>query len=373
MLVIKVGWLCSRFFLAILSCVRCVVFALAMVVIFVLCQECGTLEKSHPFQQNQEIRSLCKCSQELEQALTQLETEIEFLKQSEKTSTPVIKSVYEMLTRCFTLLYNIQRFSQILVFAQKNKDKNDFVLCSIIIKNFSSYFKAISSRLENAGAEIKLLKQKKMDCINVHETKLAQYKGKKALTKEKMLTLAKTRVENVIQNDVIYHMATKSESLDELEAELEAENAIGILKDTKISTDLSLAYPVYGKIATEFGDQGSNGEMIPYISMETRPGAVVTSPANGLVVFCGRFLNYGTLVIISNGDYRVFLYGMGDALVSVADVVEVGDYIGEMQMIAKPIIKMELKKSGESLDPNHWLQQTLENGKVKKNANQVAA
>jgi septal ring factor EnvC (AmiA/AmiB activator) len=221
------------------------------------------------------------------------------------------------------------------------------------------------------------LKQKRKDCEDAYEAKFAQYKEKKSVIREKTQELAKIRVENVIQNDIVYHVAMKSESLDELEAELEAENAIGILKHTKISTNLSLAYPVCGKIVTEFGDRGANGEMVNCISLETRPGAIVTSPANGLVVFCGKFLNYGNMVIISNGDYRVILYGLGDMYVSVADVMEIGDYIGEMRMITKPVIKMELKKFGELLDPREWMQQTLEKEKAEKlnagkSGNQVA-
>ncbi|MDR3155508.1 MAG: peptidoglycan DD-metalloendopeptidase family protein [Holosporaceae bacterium] len=336
--------------------------------------DCSAFGQSKKFQQTREIKSLCKDIQNLEQELTKLEIEIETLRQNEKTSAPVVKSIYEILTRCFTLLYNLQRFSPILVLNQKGSSddndgkgkKNDLVLCSIIIKNFSSYFKSISTQLGSAGAEIKQLKQKKKDCTSVYEMKIAQHKEKRSLLMKKIEELSKTREENVIQSDVVYHIATKSESLDELEAELEAENTVGILKGTKISGNLSLAYPVCGKIVAEFGDHGPNGEMIHCISLETRPGAIVTSPSSGVVVFCGRFLNYGNIVIISNGDYRVFLYGLSDIFVSVADIVEIGDYIGEMKMMARPVVKMELKKSGESLDPRHWMQQTLEKEMAEK-------
>jgi septal ring factor EnvC (AmiA/AmiB activator) len=142
---------------------------------------------------------------------------------------------------------------------------------------------------------------------------------------------------------------------------LESENAIGVLKNAKIATNLCLKYPVSGKIVGEFGDKGKNGEMLCQISFKTRPGAIVTSPAKGLIVFSGKFLNYGNMVILSNGEYRIFLYGMESITVSAADVVEIGDYIGKMGDKANAtIVNMELRKSGDPLDPRHWLLDTIE-------------
>ena len=161
---------------------------------------------------------------------------------------------------------------------------------------------------------------------------------------------------------MVYHIATKSESIEELDAELEAENVVGVLRNNKVSTNLSLAYPVNGRIVAEFGDRGDDDSMICYMGFETNHGAVVTSPAKGLVVFSGSFLNYQNMVIISNGEYRIFLYGMKKIFASTGDVVEAGDYIGKMDEESKdlPIVKMELRKSGEPLDPRHWILQTVE-------------
>jgi septal ring factor EnvC (AmiA/AmiB activator) len=142
---------------------------------------------------------------------------------------------------------------------------------------------------------------------------------------------------------------------------LEAENTVGVLKNKKISTDLLLSYPVAGKIVSEFGDKAADNEMIYYISFETCPNAIVTSPVKGLVVFSGKFLNYGNILIISNGEYRVFLYGMDVLFSSAGDTLEIGDYVGKMEekSSGNPAVKMELKKFGEPLDPRHWLLETI--------------
>ena len=313
--------------------------------------------------QSAEIRAICKDAQELEQEISDLESEINIFDQREKNSTPILKSTYEILTRCFTLLFDLQRFSKFLVINNSQENKNDFVRCSIIIKNFSSYFNAVSGELSKNTREIIALKQKRIEKAKELDKKKVRYEELKKQIKDKLPETVKNAEENIIKN-VVYHIATKSNSIDELDAELESENAIGVLKNTKINTELSLTYPATGKLVTEFGDNGKNGDMIYCISFETRKGAIVTSPAKGLVVFSGKFLNYGNMIIISNGEYRVFIYGMSDDVYTkTGDVVEIGDYIGTMSDEAqpeKPVIMMELRKSGESLDPRHWLHQTIE-------------
>jgi septal ring factor EnvC (AmiA/AmiB activator) len=203
---------------------------------------CSALEMKGAAIQPPEMRELCKKAQKLEKKTSKLQSEIDLISQKEKVSTTALRSIYEILTRCFTILFNIQRFSNLLVLKQEN-DKNDFVKCSIIIKNFASYFKRINYQLEKAKTEVSQLKhckQKKMEELKAETTEYDRLFAEVEARAEK---LARARGENAIQNDVVYHLATKSESLEELDAELEAENAVGVLKNTKISTNLSLAYP----------------------------------------------------------------------------------------------------------------------------------
>nr|MCR5224959.1 M23 family metallopeptidase [Alphaproteobacteria bacterium] len=107
-------------------------------------------------------------------------------------------------------------------------------------------------------------------------------------------------------------------------------------------------------------------EMIRYMAFEVKSGAIITSPCKGLVVFAGKFLNYGNMVIISNGEYRVFLYNIEQLFSSTGDIVETGDYIGRAAFSngEKVLLKLELRKSGESLDPRHWI---LESEEKKRN------
>ncbi len=318
------------------------------------------------FEQTAEIRDLCKQAQSLESKISKLFLDLLSINEKEKMSVPVIRNIYEMLSRCFTVLFDLGRFSDLLALTQKG-NKNDFVRCSIIIKNFSQYFQSVNSKLNQSGDEIYKLKKNKDELSKDYESTVNDYNQLCKKIKDNLDNLSKTRTENVIQEDVVRHISTKCDSIDELDAELEAENTVGVLKNNKISTELQLVNPVQGKIVAEFGDRGDNDEMIYYLGFETRHGAIVTSPAKGLVVFSGSFLNYKNMVIISNGEYRIFIYGMQTVFASTGDTLDIGDYLGKMDTDSKelPTLKMELKRSGEPLDPRHWLWQSLENKENK--------
>ena len=315
------------------------------------------------FVQSAEIRQLCKEARKLESDISKIQESLQRLNKQEKMSLPAMVNVYEILSRYCTVLASIQKFSNMLIIS-KYQNKSDFIRCSIIIKSFADYFKTISLKLGRENTELVKLQREKSTLNDAYTQALTKYENVCKKIEENTEKLAAGREGNEIQNDVVYHIATKSESIEELDAELEAENIVGVLRNNRVCTNLSLAYPASGKIIAEFGDRGDDDSMICYLGFETNRGAIVTSPAKGLVVFSGSFLNYQNMVIISNGEYRIFLYGMKKVFTATGDVVEIGDYIGKMDEESKdlPVVKMELRKSGEPLDPRHWLLQTVEKG-----------
>ncbi len=325
-------------------------------IIAVLTAECSE-NTGNGLVQTPVMRKLCDEAQQIEKKMADLSSNLENLDRQEKTAAPVVRDVYTILTRCFTVLFDIQRFSKFLAFAQQD-NKNDFVRCSIIIKNFANYFNSIGHELKKAKNDVFTVRKTTKQCLEDMKAAEKRYGELCAEIETEATNLSKTRKENMIQEDVVYHIASKSESIDELDAELEAENAVGVLKNTKIKTELTISRPVSGKIVGEFGDKGSDGKMIRCMTFEVKSGAIVTSPCKGLVVFAGQFLDYGNMVIISNGEYRVFLYGLDKMFATTGDVVEIGDYIGKAALShnnEKVLLKLELKKSGEPLDPRHWI------------------
>lgn len=343
---------------------RSILSVLSIAVCFCTLSCCGVEKTDENVTiQTASIRESCRQAQQCEKNITNLLASIDALEKQEKTTLPVVRDVYRILMRCYTVLFDVQRFSNIWSFTQE-ENKNNAIRAAIIIKNFAHYFDNVKAELKNTNNGITNLRAK------IHELKSSLCEMKQKYSQlctridEESSRLTGMRSDNVIREDVVYHLASKSETIEELDAELEAENAVGVLKNTKIATKLSIVCPAAGRLISEFGDRGINDEMIHYMAFEVRPEAVITAPSKGLVVFAGRFLNYGNVVIISNGEFRLFLYGLGRLFIATGDIVEIGDYIGRMPLNDKDnVIKLELKRSGESLDPRHWIVATGEKEK----------
>ena len=130
----------------------------------------------------------------------------------------------------------------------------------------------------------------------------------------------------------------------------------------------ALAYPALGEIAGGWGDADGFGGELKGLLIATRPGARVTAPADAKVEFAGNFRSYGQLLILDVGEgYHVLLAGLGRIEVETGQTVRGGEPVGisadarvRGRMIgagveeSKPVVYVELRKSGEAIDPAPW-------------------
>lgn len=124
--------------------------------------------------------------------------------------------------------------------------------------------------------------------------------------------------------------------------------------------------PVSGRLVRGFNQPDGNGGTTRGITFGTRPKAVVASPADGWVQFAGPFRSYGRLLIINAGDgYYLLLAGMDQISVEVGQFVLAGEPVGNMGEASAspsgtdgdrgdPILYVEFKKDGGSVDPEPW-------------------
>ncbi|MEO0328061.1 MAG: peptidoglycan DD-metalloendopeptidase family protein [Pseudomonadota bacterium] len=132
-----------------------------------------------------------------------------------------------------------------------------------------------------------------------------------------------------------------------------------------------LPLPVSGDIVRAFGDKDLVGEEHRGISLSARRNARVISPADGWIVYAGPFRSYGQLLIINAGQgYHVVLAGMAAINVQPGQFVIVGEPLGQMgdQQVAStslvevstqtPILYVEFRNNGKSIDPAPWWAQT---------------
>jgi septal ring factor EnvC (AmiA/AmiB activator) len=128
----------------------------------------------------------------------------------------------------------------------------------------------------------------------------------------------------------------------------------------------ALSLPVLGVRLREFGDPDGLGGTERGLSVATRPGASVTAPADGWVVYSGPFRTYGQLLILNaGGGYHLVLAGMDRITVDLGQFVLAGEPVGVMGHApppasavttgsSQPVLYVEFRKDGSSVDPAPW-------------------
>ncbi|MFD2345098.1 peptidoglycan DD-metalloendopeptidase family protein [Sinorhizobium terangae] len=128
-----------------------------------------------------------------------------------------------------------------------------------------------------------------------------------------------------------------------------------------------LAYPVAGSLLRQFGDADGTGHSLQGIMLETNAGALVTTPADGWIVYAGSFRSYGQMIILNPGDgYHIVLSGMENVSVRTGQFVVAGEPLATMgaKRVAsaaalaletdRPTLYIEFRKDGKPVDSRPW-------------------
>lgn len=129
-----------------------------------------------------------------------------------------------------------------------------------------------------------------------------------------------------------------------------------------------LPIPVNGVKSRDFGAPDGNGGTEKGISIVTRPGAQVTSPCDGWVVYASAYRSYGKLLILNaGGGYHIVLAGMERISVDIGQFVLTGEPVAVMGSgpqvasvmvngagTSQPVLYIEFRKDGSPVDPSPW-------------------
>ena len=129
--------------------------------------------------------------------------------------------------------------------------------------------------------------------------------------------------------------------------------------------------PLSGTLIRGFNARDPVGGLTRGITLESRPGAMVSAPADGWVAFAGPFRTYGQLLILNvGGGYYILLAGMDRISVSLGQFVLAGEPVAVMGDPAKdnstragadqtpPVLYVEFRKEGTPVDPAPWWSST---------------
>jgi murein hydrolase activator len=137
-----------------------------------------------------------------------------------------------------------------------------------------------------------------------------------------------------------------------------------------------LPMPVNGVRTKGFGAPDGVGGTEKGMTIVTRPGAQVTAPCDGWVVYAAPYRSYGQLLILNaGGGYHVLVAGMERISVEVGQFVLTGEPVAGMGGGAQtasavaasagpPALYVEFRKDGTPIDPSPWWT-TNDNEKVR--------
>jgi septal ring factor EnvC (AmiA/AmiB activator) len=149
-----------------------------------------------------------------------------------------------------------------------------------------------------------------------------------------------------------------------------------------VSAKGRLSLPVSGVRIREFGAPDGAGGNEKGTSIETRPGAQVTAPSDGWVVYAAPYRSYGQLLILNvGGGYHVLLAGMERITVDPGQFVLTGEPVAVMGSGTRvasvsaagspseigspqPVLYIEFRKDGIPVDSSPWWATTA-NEKVR--------
>lgn len=159
--------------------------------------------------------------------------------------------------------------------------------------------------------------------------------------------------------DLIARMEQEVKAAEKAAAEARGRPAVAFA-----STRGLLTLPVNGKKLHDFGSPDGAGGTEKGISLVTQPGAQVTTPCDGTVVYAGPFRSYGQLLILNaGGGYHVLIAGMERISVNIGQPVLAGEPIATMgstsasilaQNVSQPVLYIELRKDGAPIDSGPW-------------------
>jgi septal ring factor EnvC (AmiA/AmiB activator) len=233
--------------------------------------------------------------------------------------------------------------------------------------------------------------QKTRMALLIEERQKRQGEAEKALDAERQRVVALARQADSLK-DLIARLERGLDSAARAERAAQEGRALGdtrpdlsALKDPGrlgpaiafASTKGMLPIPVNGVKSRDFGAPDGNGGTERGISIVTRPGAQVTSPCDGWVVYAAPYRSYGKLLIVNaGGGYHVVLAGMERISVDIGQFVLTGEPVAVMGSgpgsspgsgpqvastmltgpagTSQPVLYIEFRKDGTPVDPNPW-------------------
>ncbi|MDR1697148.1 MAG: peptidoglycan DD-metalloendopeptidase family protein [Rickettsiales bacterium] len=162
---------------------------------------------------------------------------------------------------------------------------------------------------------------------------------------------AKLRNQQFELQQRLKNLSARAKNLSELTAGLDTG------KQTGRYTGRRMRSPVSGMLLLRYGDTSARGVISDGWTIRTRPGAIVSAPADGRVEFADGFKGYNRVLIISHkGGFYSVLTGMQTLDTILGQEVLAGEPVGRMPN-DKPEMYMELRSGARAVNPEQMFEE----------------
>jgi len=267
---------------------------------------------------------------------------------------PAIKAETTILRRELAKLQNVR---QKLKIAQSDLQKDNKTLDSVrqelrkALALKKSFVKKTQQQLKNEHLRTAALAQKARNLKDL----IARIKKQKQRQEQQRLLAEKQKTAEERRKE-----AARKARL--LRPKVIFSKAVGALK-----------YPAQGSVLRNYNEKGALGSRSKGVFLATLKHAQVTAPSDAVVEFAGEFRSYGQLLILNVGQgYHMLLGGLEKIDVQTGQRVFAGEPIGTMGTSAarktlitasldvnKPVLYIEFRKNGGSIDPTRWWNKNL--------------
>ncbi|MGD9650707.1 MAG: murein hydrolase activator EnvC, partial [Dongiaceae bacterium] len=315
----------------------------------------------------QEMVQTARNAQNNEEALLRLEDELQNLNAEERQKMNTLIRDHDNLSQILAALLRLSRQPPQALLALPITPE-EALQSAILLRAMIPHLQEEAGALKTELVGLAALREKmgarksevavKIEDLNDEKAKLA------GLVKQRQERHTLTEKERNEKASQIQQLASKAADLRDLLEKLEEERKMRAAQKAAKKPSAKqpppeqvfgqLSLPAKGKILINYGETNELGAASKGVTLETRAGAQVISPANGTVAFVGPFRGYGLILIIEHGGgYHTLLSGLGRIDATLGQDLLAGEPVGAMNDEGgKPQrLYVEFRRQGQPTNP----------------------
>jgi murein hydrolase activator len=322
----------------------------------------------------------------VEQALATQQREVQALFEKEARQSHDLEQIRAHISRMVSAAWSIQYRPQLAAWLLPEETRERALASRALhmaTLSLNQHMQVANSKMEDLKELRASIVAKQQENETLQQSLMAQRKALQESTDHQQTLLLKLRRNEVGYARQIDSLSQQSASLETLIGKLEGARAerdakapppVRSAKKPSIPTVPStsakalpraasfalakgrLPLPAEGRISGRFGERRGNNDRLKGLEIVTLKGSLVTAPYEGEVLYTGKFLDYGNMVILRHSrDYHTLVAGLQRIDVTVGQFLLDGAPIGAMGESGevRPLY-LELRKSSQAIDPLPW-------------------